>query len=769
MRTLAILSAVILVVGLTVRWGFLDDSSGRDFHPFPDTQEYAALAHEFADSGEFTLHVGPHQARSRYSPGWPLLLSVAVLFGLRGEELLWIAGPVSCLVALVMAWIALTVWRRLLDPRQEHPRLGLAAAAIAGIGWVLSPMSVDLSRNLMSDQAGALFANLGLFLLGLTCLDSQRRPWLLLSAGSASAVAIAIRPAYFWLGLGPALCLVLALLLARGLREFAIRGSLITLGMTPVVALVFAVLVNSGHNPWAWTYYEFWSPHLFANLGYVFNTDYAWYGSPEYPLRRTVQIGHLEIALRTFLGQCFDPDAWSNTGLGNYWPPLAWIAGLWLARRAWRAHRLAILPIVALVGWFAGHIVLHSLYFFPGPRYYCAPLAWAWVFVALAAVTLFKNKRIRPLLYGTGVVVAVLVTAGLSQVLVLENGRTSPRNVVVEHRLEEWRQLDDTARAGRIMPFDPVQAQALGLLTPRVRETIGAWGRVPLNTSQMRRLAAIGELGDFAETLPTVQRVPGQDLIVPNDSTRIGRTSVRFDPEQQVYLLEHRDLADNTLSRFAVSVTISPSNRLRIEEQISGITLVEDLDLGSSKELTHRMNLYRQAVILEQGDENMVLRLAGNSLEVLTTVTTLAPPAIESVQVGREGNDYFYSQLSSPSTHGAVLYLTTSKDAENCLPTPDPQVTTTDTVCSPPVLLSDDPAQLLVLFDPPVAMSGHKLMIRRNSRQLWFMYEPRHGIPGHQFVVDAGNLLPNTRYEMCVSGTISGVNVESPTVAFRTR
>jgi hypothetical protein len=56
-----------------------------------------------------------------------------------------------------------------------------------------------------------------------------------------------------------------------------------------------------------------------------------------------------------------------------------------------------------------------------------------------------------------------------------------------------WLRLSDAARAAATMPFDPLEAQALGLLPPATTARLRAWGDLP-PTVQVRRLRALGLL-----------------------------------------------------------------------------------------------------------------------------------------------------------------------------------------------------------------------------------------------------------------------------------
>ena len=66
---------------------------------------------------------------------------------------------------------------------------------------------------------------------------------------------------------------------------------------------------------------------------------------------------------------------------------------------------------------------------------------------------------------------------------------------------DRWLALGDDRRAGRTMPFDPVHAQALGLLTPDVVASIRTWGELP-DTLHVRRLRANGTLPKLALVHP---------------------------------------------------------------------------------------------------------------------------------------------------------------------------------------------------------------------------------------------------------------------------
>jgi hypothetical protein len=64
----------------------------------------------------------------------------------------------------------------------------------------------------------------------------------------------------------------------------------------------------------------------------------------------------------------------------------------------------------------------------------------------------------------------------------------------VRKRVPAWLASSDADRRGRRLPFDPVHAQARGLLPPAAVAGIREWGTLP-PTWHVRQLARLGHVG----------------------------------------------------------------------------------------------------------------------------------------------------------------------------------------------------------------------------------------------------------------------------------
>ncbi|HSU80979.1 MAG TPA: hypothetical protein VLR69_01105, partial [Thermoanaerobaculia bacterium] len=180
--------------------------------------------------------------------------------------------------------------------------------------------------------------------------------------------------------------------------------------------------------------------------------------------------------------------------LGLFWPIAGWLAAIPLFRIARRRDpQTAGWTALGLLLWTLGHAVVFSLYFYPASRFYLAPLALCVVLFATACGVALARLDLRTRLAAGAAVllVALLAAWGLDNLR-----REPPPRVETERtraRFAKWLAKGDEWRSQRTMPFDPVHAQALGLLTPEVASQVHAWGELP-DTVHVRRLRANGFL-----------------------------------------------------------------------------------------------------------------------------------------------------------------------------------------------------------------------------------------------------------------------------------
>jgi hypothetical protein len=147
----------------------------------------------------------------------------------------------------------------------------------------------------------------------------------------------------------------------------------------------------------------------------------------------------------------------------------------------------------ALTLWTVGHLAVFSLYFYPTSRFYLPLLALCLVLLATACGAGLGRPRLRARIPAG--VLAVLVAFTLTGTYRWFSHLSLPRleDERTAERFHRWISLTDEERAEREIPFDPVYAQALGLLTPEVAERVAAWGELP-DTVHVRRLRMNGYL-----------------------------------------------------------------------------------------------------------------------------------------------------------------------------------------------------------------------------------------------------------------------------------
>lgn len=340
----------------------------------------------------------------------------------------------------------------------------------------------------MSDEPSTLVCLVGLLLAGVAFLRRESRgAWAFaLSGGTAFGLAASMRSIVAVLMLVP-----LTFFLACGLRRIGLRALFPrvlpwVLGAAIFPAVTVLILARSGWPVWQWSGYDFWMPGRFDHLSSTFKLQSAL--QPDLTFRQEERpISHLGLALRELTGL---PGLRPTHYLGFLWPLAGWLAAIPLYRIARRrSPELAAWTAPALLLWTLAHVVVFSLYFYPSPRFYLAPLALCLVLLATACgVALARpDRRLRLAAAAVMAVVALLAIRGFVQL------RREPLpNLDAERtraRFNRWLEIGDERRARRTMPFDPVHAQALGLLTPEIAAQVHAWGELP-DTIHVRRLRA---------------------------------------------------------------------------------------------------------------------------------------------------------------------------------------------------------------------------------------------------------------------------------------
>jgi|GEM_PF-2648863 len=522
---------VVIPLALATRWGGDAEAKGARFHPWPDTVEYAAEAQALARTGRVFLQIGPHEVRPRFPPGWPLVIAGAVKLGVQGQDLWRISGVFGAVLAWMLAVMAAGATEAL-GPHHPGPLLpaspppsgrrgrkaktigpllvsplpvregggegrgaggegsggSLLAGLLAGCVWAFAPIAVGLGQTLMSDEPTALVCLAGLLLAGLSFLGDRRPIPLALAGGLAFGLAASMRSVAAALMLLPILFFLAGAVRRLGFRAALPRALAWTAGALVFPALTAWIVTRSGLHPWEWSGYRFWMPNRFNHWTSTFNLRFAL--QPDTAFRQAIEgrpLSHLELALRVLLGI---PGLRPHHYLGLLWPIAGWIAAIPLYRIArLRRPEIAAWAAPGLLLWTLAHVAIFSLYFYPSSRFYLAPLALCLVLLATLCGILWNRARWAA---GTAaLLVAVLAAWTFVQfqrepLPDLETGRTRAK-------FTHWLEMGDEQRRGRVMPFDPVHAQALGLLTPEVAAGIREWGELP-DTVEVRRLRMNGFL-----------------------------------------------------------------------------------------------------------------------------------------------------------------------------------------------------------------------------------------------------------------------------------
>jgi 4-amino-4-deoxy-L-arabinose transferase-like glycosyltransferase len=545
-RTRAALAAAALVLvvaplALAARWRWAATPDGRQLRPRPDALEYAAVAQAIAAEGRYYLQVGPYRVRPRYPPGWPLVLAGSVRLGIAGDRLWRVTGVFGAGLASLLALAAAsTVWRAGGRQGRRTAAGALAAGLVAGAGWALAPVAVAVGRLALGDEPAAFVAGLSLLATWLaarprtvparaaTAGDAAPAPprggsggervppppadgiarqgqpargarAAALGGGLAYGLLAAMRPASALLFAPAVVVLAVYGWRASGPRELLRRAALWGCGAAAVPLLVAGLIWRSGLPPWEWSGYRYWAPRWYAATGTTFDLRYAVQGNAPFTRGSGGRpIPHLRYYIQILLGlPGLSPDSY----LGLYWPPLGWLAALLLAWRQRRHPAIAAAALAAAVT-LAAHLVFYSLYFFPAARFLLPVLALpplaAGIACGLGIAAPSAASPARPPRRSILIRLAAgLAAAGLlaAATLTFATFRSAPVPAFPDHDVRAavaaWLRLPDPQRAATVIPFDPVEAQALGLLPPPVVHQIHTWGPLP-PTIHVRRLRALG-------------------------------------------------------------------------------------------------------------------------------------------------------------------------------------------------------------------------------------------------------------------------------------
>jgi len=428
----------------------------------------------------------------------------------------------------------------------------LAAGLLAGLGWALAPLAVAVGRVALADEPAALVACLLLLGTGMAAA-ATRWPAPAALGGASFGLLAAMRPASALLFAPAALVLAAGGWRAHGGRWLLRRAAVWAAAAAVVPLLVAGLLWRSQLSPWRWSGYALWAPRWYADAGVTYNLRYALRGNddfergsgarpiPNLQFYAQVLLGVPGLARDSYLGQVWPALGWLAgllLVLPRPWkrrrrrpgpaaaraPGAADAAGAADDAHLFRTAPLApdaadtahLLRIAALAAGvtLAAHDVAFSLYFFPAARFVLAPLAFPLLAAAVACglgiaglapgaprsgappgdpPPATPQAPARPWLAGWG---AALAAAALATAIVVAFlGFRRDRGVVFPGRdlrvaVAAWQRLPEPARATTTMPFDPVEAQALGLLPPALVRQIRAWGALP-PTVEVRRLRAL--------------------------------------------------------------------------------------------------------------------------------------------------------------------------------------------------------------------------------------------------------------------------------------
>ena len=474
-RELLLLFALVVPLAVGLRWSFSAESGqGEAFHPRPDALEYVASAQALADSGRFYLQVQGSELRPRYAPGLPLFVASALTAGVAPSQVWRLNGVIGGLLALLIA----VVVARLTAARcaGAHRSGPLLAGGFAGLLWATAPVLVYHGGLVLTDEPAALLqiGCLGAVVLGARAAGRSRHAWLLL-AGLLLGTLATWRPSSGVL-LGAPLLVLLLPMLATDAADACRAAALVMLGAIPPLLITLAVLHGSGYPPWPWDAYAAWDPANYVPFSSTFHPRFAIEGSGM--VRPFLEPRpHWQHTAAILLGL---PGLVPFQSAGLLWPALGWSFGLWRFATDWRDTGAPSYLGLALATFVVCTSLVFSLYFFASTRFYFAPLAIAAGLAGCALGQALGSGR-------RGLVVAALIV-GLGSLGTNAVGLRSlwtelwrpgaESNARTEQALEAWLARSQAERASLVLPFNSVQAQALGLLPASRAAQVGEWGRL---------------------------------------------------------------------------------------------------------------------------------------------------------------------------------------------------------------------------------------------------------------------------------------------------
>jgi len=491
------LAALLLLFGLSY-WIRIARAGnwGEQLAIYPDAVEYAAGAQSLVGEGRYVLHLGPLDARPHYSPGFSMLLAPFVAAGLPGDAL-WQTGLLfgwllACLTAASVAYLA-SIGAERASGTWRLTAIAVVASC-AGATWLVAPFSLNTGTLLLSDKAALLFCILaaGSTLPALGA-PGTRAALSQLALGASAAAAAAVRPIAAALLVAGSLPVFIHAIRDRRTRAEIIRIAGRTLaGASAVAVPVSAILFTSGFPPFRWTAYGFWTPKdSFPGL-VDFAVSYAFAGNPSRPFQAGEPLlPHAQVVWQALLGI---PGLGETHYLGYLWPLLGWGAMLLVLRRpsSWSGTQIALARSAAW--WAIATSITFVFYSWPLPRYLVGS-HWI-VLIGTFGLLARRAATDRPGRAVIAVVLALLATgSSLALSLRADSAYVAWRDLNSETRsgFNAWLRLSDAERAGRKMPFDPLRAQALGLLRFESASKIRCWG-LPIGHHHWFRLKTLGLL-----------------------------------------------------------------------------------------------------------------------------------------------------------------------------------------------------------------------------------------------------------------------------------
>ena len=471
---------------------------GATFPPFPDGLEAVASAQSIAQDGRFLLHVGPNTVRPRYSPGFPLLLAGFLRLGLPADRLILVVATCDAAIAGVAALGALALMSYLARSDGFGPPSASAwvgAGLVAGVPFALAMFPALVGKMLHSDPATNLATLLALGCGGLALGTSRLRSryFALAFVGALGAWVLTARPIDgVLLGVG-SLPLMWRAIRTWSRQELLVSSWVLLAGALVPVLFTLGLLVASGLSPLHWTGYAFWLPELFEHPHRIFGIRFALQPSG-YPVLGGGPAPGVLVSSSMLLGIP------KGGGLGWAWPTLGWVA-LYIARR-----RIEQLPrtsaseavralLAAGLLWSLARALFFPFYFYPSERFYLGPLALVAAGTGFAFGVLWNHSRRSLRLAALLLLAGILWDSWSSLALRLADHREKPESsrprLLAE--FEAWKELTPQQRRQRRMPFDPLQAQALGSLDRESIEGMQGWGRLPetYHFQTLRRLGVI--------------------------------------------------------------------------------------------------------------------------------------------------------------------------------------------------------------------------------------------------------------------------------------